>query len=326
MRGQYNIHVSDAKVCYNFTISRKITVIKGASATGKTVLVNMIANARYSKTIQVTGATCVVIPYSALNWKHDIAELHNSILFFDENCLFVKTKEFAEIVKKSDCYFVLVTRNPLEALPYSIDEVYEIVEDRKYPKLKKTYNTFVHRYKDLSNKIKPDLILIEDKKSGFQFMQAAFKNIPSNTCDGKSNVQKTLQKVMSDRILVIVDGAAFGSNIDSVISVAKSKKIIGKQVEIYAPESFEWLILRSRLFYDKCKDELNKTYDYADSCTYESWEQYYTDLLITITKGTPAAYTKSKLGDYYLGTTAMNAIKEMYDCIIEDSLETMDVF
>ena len=49
-------------------------------------------------------------------------------------------------------------------------------------------------------------------------------------------------------------------------------------------------------------------------------------LLIMITKGTPAAYTKSKLGDYYLGTTAMNAIKDVVDCIVEDSLETMDVF
>lgn len=49
-------------------------------------------------------------------------------------------------------------------------------------------------------------------------------------------------------------------------------------------------------------------------------------LLITITKSTPAAYKKSKLNEYYLGATAMNAIKEMYDCIIEDSLETMDVF
>ena len=34
-------------------------------------------------------------------------------------------------------------------------------------------------------------------------------------------------------------------------------------------------------------------------------------LLITITKGTPAAYTKSKLSDYYLGMTTISAIKDV---------------
>lgn len=49
-------------------------------------------------------------------------------------------------------------------------------------------------------------------------------------------------------------------------------------------------------------------------------------LLITITKGTPAAYTKSKLSDYYLGMTTISAIKDVVDCIIDDSMEAMDVF
>ena len=42
MKGSYRIVVSNAKVRYDFTIWRNITIIKGDSATGKTTLVEMI--------------------------------------------------------------------------------------------------------------------------------------------------------------------------------------------------------------------------------------------------------------------------------------------
>lgn len=44
MKGSYNIAVSNSAVKYNLTIKRNITIIKGDSATGKTVLVDMIRN------------------------------------------------------------------------------------------------------------------------------------------------------------------------------------------------------------------------------------------------------------------------------------------
>ena len=42
MKGSYAITVSNAKLRYDFTIRRNITIIKGNSATGKTTLVEMI--------------------------------------------------------------------------------------------------------------------------------------------------------------------------------------------------------------------------------------------------------------------------------------------
>ena len=42
MKGSYEIIVANAKVRYEFTVRRNITIIKGDSATGKTTLVEMI--------------------------------------------------------------------------------------------------------------------------------------------------------------------------------------------------------------------------------------------------------------------------------------------
>lgn len=48
--------------------------------------------------------------------------------------------------------------------------------------------------------------------------------------------------------------------------------MMGVSVYVFAPESFELCILRSRLFHDKCKKQLDETYNYADSKEYGSWE------------------------------------------------------
>ena len=42
MKGSYRIIVTNARLRYDFTIHRNITIVKGNSATGKTTLVEMI--------------------------------------------------------------------------------------------------------------------------------------------------------------------------------------------------------------------------------------------------------------------------------------------
>ena len=49
------------------------------------------------------------------------------ILFFDETENFIKTKEFASAVRFCDNYIVLVTREDIKCLSYSIKAVQQIV-------------------------------------------------------------------------------------------------------------------------------------------------------------------------------------------------------
>ena len=57
--------------------------------------------------------------------------------------------------------------------------------------------------------------------------------------NGKSNVFHYLNKHKGEKILVIADGAAFSSEIDRVLQVIHGRK----NVTLYLPESFEWMIM-----------------------------------------------------------------------------------
>lgn len=335
MKGRYTIQIEDNRLCYKFDITRNITLIQGDSATGKTKLIRMIRDhARGNKSIHLiinTWSTAEKLPEIRVIasdddlWEYRIQTAHNTIFFLDEDCTFVKTQKFASVVKNADCYFVIINRNRLSMLPYSLEEVYEIAEDKKYPKLKKTYNKFVRKYGDNQEKIVPDVILTEDSNSDYQFAKAAFSCNKIMPCNGKDNVATLISENTENKIIAIVDGAAFGPEIEDVAAQKRIRALSNKQTVIFAPESFEWCILRSRLFYDKCKKQLDETYNYADSKEYGSWEQYYTDLLIELTRNTPAAYTKSNLNEFYLGDNSIKAIKEIYDCI-DEGLADMSLF
>ena len=74
-----------------------------------------------------------------------------------------------------------------------------------------------------------------------------------------------------------------------------------EDVFIYLPESFEWLLLASKVVNDKEIEEILKSpSDHIESETYFSWEQFFTELLVTKTKDTVAKYNKKKLNKYYL--------------------------
>lgn len=57
--------------------------------------------------------------------------------------------------------------------------------------------------------------------------------------DGKSNVFHYLNMHRNEKILVVADGAAFGAEIDKVLQLIYTRK----NVALYLPESFEWMIL-----------------------------------------------------------------------------------
>lgn len=148
MKGKYHIVVQNNRLHYEFDIKRNITVIRGDSGTGKTTLVNMIALAaeqgESSGIDVICTKKCRTLP--GTDWKLVLDNLHENIIFLDENSSYMKSQEFAECVRHSDNYFVLVTREDLPNLPYSVDEIYGIHSSGKYVDLKRTYNEFYRIY------------------------------------------------------------------------------------------------------------------------------------------------------------------------------------
>ena len=84
-----------------------------------------------------------------------------------------------------------------------------------------------------------------------------------------------------------------------------------KNIVLYLPESFEWLILKSGLLEEKEIYEIVKSPEsYIDSQKYFSWERFFTNLLVEKTKNTYLQYAKKKLNTVYLHEKNVKAIFE----------------
>lgn len=304
MKGRYRVIVRNSSVRYDFEIRRNITIIKGDSATGKTTLVDMIREYYengISSGIEITcDKTCAVV--EGRDWKAVLDTMKERIIFIDEGNSFVKSTEFARAVQKSDNYFVIVTREGLESLPYSVEEIYGIRESGKYATIKQTYNEFYRIYGTgaLLEKVIPAKVIVEDSNAGYEFFCGLSQDKEWNveSVDGKSNVfGKILGNEEGKTVLVIADGAAFGSEMDRMMKLLDKKK----NVVLYLPESFEWLILKSDILNDKeVREILADVSQYVESSEYFSWERYFTALLSEKTKGSYLQYTKKKLSSAYL--------------------------
>ena len=310
MKGIHKVVVGTKYLKYEFELRRNLTIIRGDSATGKTTLVDMIRthmNDGESGPVTLNcDKGCYVVEGNL--WKGQLDNIQDSIVFIDEGNEFVKTKDFARAIQQTDNYYVIVTREGLPALPYSVEEVYGIRTSGKYGTLKRSYHSFYRIYPDsTTEKIKPEKILTEDSNLGYQFFDAvcAEHQMQCDTANGKSNVFSYLKAHRDEKILVIADGATFGPEMDRVLQLVQTRE----NLVLYLPESFEWLILSSGILKDAETTQILQTPSgYIDSKEYFSWERYFTALLIEKAAGTYLNYTKKTLNEAYLRDGVKNAI------------------
>lgn len=318
MKGKHRITVSTKRLKYDFELRRNLTIIQGDSATGKTTLVDMIrdfTNNPSGSPVEVKcDKKCYVLEGTL--WKQQLGGITDSIIFIDEGNEFIKSTDFAQEIQKTDNYYVIVTREGLPALPYSVEEIYGIRTSGKYGTLKQSYHEFYRLYGEetYKNEVNPEVILTEDSNSGYQFFsQICQENrLKCESMDGKSNIFHYLNRHKNEKILVIADGAAFGSEIDKVLQL-----IYGREnVALYLPESFEWLILSSGILKNNMLDEmLNDPSEYIESEKYFSWERFFTAVLIERTKDSYMAYAKRKINPVYLEKKVKEAILKQMEKI-----------
>ena len=302
MKGKYKVIVKNNRLHYEFEIKRNITIIKGDSATGKTTLINMVrqfADLGNSSGIDVVcDAPCRVLEGSM--WKILLQNMVGNIIFIDEENHFIRTKEFAEAVKESDNYFVIITRENLYNLPYSVEEIYGIHSSGKYQNTKRVYQKIYKIYPASNTFVdKPEKIIVEDTNSGYEFLKS-IANEHGITCEsagGKTKLFSKLSNCDGEKICIVADGAAIGPEMDALYKTA----LKNRNIKLYLPESFEWIILSSGLLEDKkVKAILEAPENYIESQTYFSWERFFTKLLVDKTEGTYLKYQKSKLNTAYL--------------------------
>lgn len=296
---------------YEFVLHRNITVLRGNSGSGKTKLFELVSdNNRYGKNSDAkVSCDYPVVAYDGKNWERDISEIHSSVIIIDEeNSVFINSSEFAKCISKTDNYYLLITRNYLPQLPYSVDEIYELRGRGKTKRFVKAYESLDYMYveKNLNLPYEAEVIIAEDSGSGYQFWTkvAEKKGIECISAGGKSNINKLITYYADKRVLVIADGAAFGPEIDRI---AIKQANTASKIAMCLPESFEWLILASGILEnrgvsadDTSEDIRLHTID-IDSSKFFSWEQYFTYVLENATSNSRfCKYSKRQLTDFYL--------------------------
>lgn len=306
MKGMHHIVIQNKRIRFAFSIKRNITIIRGDSATGKTTLFSMVeeyGNLGKDSGVQIQcDKACVAL--SGKYWQETLENIHDSIVFVDEDSRFLKTKDFAKRIRNSNNYYVLITRENLPALPYSVEEIYGIHCSGRYMDTRQVYNLFYKIYSETNpGKILVKSLITEDSQAGFTFFSQVSKTrgICCENAGGKSNILGILQKRLLDKqqkeTLVIADGAAFGPEMAHISQLLRGNV----NIKLYLPESFEWLLLYADILNKPfIRKRLEEAENYIESEKYFSWERYFTDLLMEETKDSPYPYDKSNLKDFYL--------------------------
>ncbi len=316
MTGKHHVEIKNRDAVFKFDLNRNITIIKGDSGTGKTTLFEMVAD--YTRLRESSGVNISSDKQCAAlidtDWKNQLNGLNDCIVFIDEGAEYLKTKEFAGTIKNSGNYYVIFNRESLHDLPYSVDEIYEIKASGKYHSFRKLFrSTSKHiYYKDKSAaRLKYDTLLTEDSKSGFQFYQHYFSesDITCISSSSNSSIFTWLKENGSKKVLVIADGAAFGSEIDRILMLDTASNI-----RLCLPESFEWLILKSGLIKtDNINDIIENPSEYIECSEFFSWENFFEKYLVDNTVNTPFQYAKREINPIYLNVINSNKIiSEIY--------------
>lgn len=306
MKGKHRVEVKFSNLHYVLELKRKYTIILGDTGSGKTSLYSLLVEKLRLNSRLVKIHSDVNIGLG--NNLYDVKEHGNDygVMFLEEGN-YLTSKEMGTFTRSSSSYFVIFSRYPLKNLSYSINEIYVIDEVYSGKKRRK----YLKPYYDLSSSLtfRPDIIVTEDKKSGnIFFSKTQMKDTQVLSACGKDNVLTFVRKLMSDKdnILVVADGAACGGNSDEFQSLIDYASMYNKKLAIFTPESFEFILLSSSIFDDAdIRDKLERTYLYADSLEFLTWERYYTWLIKQLIRENgyldiDMDYKKSKLPKYFI--------------------------
>lgn len=313
MKGKHTVKISDRRVRYDFELIRNITVVQGNSGTGKTTLFDMIsayARLKERSSVQlISDKPCVVLRPDS-DWQIVLNNIHDSIVFIDEESDYISSIGFSSAIKRTDNYYVIFTRENLYNLPYSVEEIYEIHTSGKLHTFRKIYKQLPnYRYYLTRGQRKKEFthVITEDSKSGYDFYRAYFADsgIICVSAGANSSIYSWLTENKDKKVFVIADGAAFGAEMNRIMNLQHHHL----NITICLPESFEWLILKSGLVRTENLDAvLQDPSEFIESADYFSWEQFFTDYLVQNTKDTHYSYKKSHLSSFYVVRTNMDRI------------------
>ena len=145
------LNIKTPYISYEIEFNRKVTIIQGDSGTGKSKIIetrNEMWDTGLGE-IYTSNNIPVTVIGNIPDWER-ILDLDEVRLFIiDEDCSFILSNRFADIVNKSRSYFIIISRDPLKKLNYSYEDIYEMKNSGKFNRTVRKYNDEDMYYKIL---------------------------------------------------------------------------------------------------------------------------------------------------------------------------------
>lgn len=265
-------------------LERRLTFVTGLSGSGKTSFVRLMntqnnENVEHSSTIQVFF-------FVNANGFEQLVSVKDRIVILDDYGA-LQHGEFINFVKgyavSNNLWFLIFGREDSN-IPVSFSSIYVMKSvGREFTATKLSIAAKTYKLSGF------DLILVEDSKSGFEFVNRLNNtNAVVESTYGASNIYKKLKNLRESgidklNIFIFVDMASYGVDFLQLKALLSKKEYKGYNVCLMTDyECFEELLLRTNM--------LNGSVDLSsleqtDANNYVSWENFYEDVLNKATEG-----------------------------------------
>lgn len=345
MKGKYRItlQAKNSTVKYELEVSRQITIVCGDSGIGKTLLhklvekycnigelsnLNLKVDSDYVS-VEPFTPQLIRVDNSGFLFKDKTRKLRwlskpkNVIYLIDEDILAIKGINFASLIRYTDAYYVIFTREA-RAFRYLYNSVWDVLTikddggeaiNNKCRKLYEEFNGNIKEY---------DEVIHEDSTTGKEVCELALQE---TIISSKGNTRIPLivgERYSNKSVIIIADGSNFSNIMERLL-----KRSLDYNITMYLilPESTEYVLLHNIIFNDsKTVSEylLNpiSKYDTEDWITYEKmYEQVIIEESSKIdeiddyekVEGLETYKTKSFIDTYCAILNKIDGIKSTYN-------------
>lgn len=270
------------KIQYKLKSNSRITIIRGNSATGKSLFVKCIDMQKNFAQISIKSDR--ELRHINTETILDQKELREDLIYVMDEFDGLNDKRISKYINNIKYTFILITRDvKLPHLIYNISDIYEFIESKHFNILKPKYD--INKFNKYKECIKINKLQTEDSGSGLKFYKN-LKNYKVETSNGNSNINRNLK----DNQFSVVDSIAFGPYIKEYLIKTRYLNNI-----LIFPKSFEYLLLTSDIFKEK----------YIETSYRE--KDYYKEL-VKIANKYGIKYNKKDLDTWFLEDKQFNKI------------------
>jgi hypothetical protein len=276
-------------VSYEFELKRKVSILRGDSGTGKTVLYEMVQESRDPSLGIVVHCKYKLYEYHRIH-RNNIGD--EVVVFIDEDTLKkeVRAVDLAKEIENSRYYWVLISRYDYPEISYSMDAILKVVGNKRHRLVR------LYEFGNREMVSRPDRVITEDSRSGKKLAQLVYGEMAVKSAGGSGNINIIMEgDNRRETTLYIVDAEGYGPYIK------RSAELIEKMANKYilAPYSTEYILMKSGMFDRMMEKLMPRAGDVRYIARVCSWERLLTRLLTEWSRETPASYVKDRLKSCY---------------------------